>query len=200
MARKSLKKKNQRKASLVHIASYHRKPNCLLVTGKDFPLCLARHLVFESHGRFDLPLAFKVLGSYSLNFTEKWLVVNAELSLLQVEALLKVFDEEEDAFVRLTSEHPVEVMKLTAMNIFIAFILCRYLGLRLRPELESALCRRMVQRALRRGARKMLLKVSDEDWRDYGKIFCWFWKHGMPAEHLAWNIERASIAEVPEAI
>jgi len=170
----------------------------LYVGHGDIPLCLGRFLVKVGQGRFDQPLARKLLASYSLDFSEMWRVVTADLSQFQVDALMQVFNEEHEKFLQLQQDHPADIMRLAAQSVCIAFLLCRYFGLDLRPELEAALCRRMVHRALRRGAREPLDCLSDADWRENGCLFAWFWRHAMPPQHVAWTIP-GDLAHVPES-
>ncbi len=171
----------------------------LYVGHEDIPLCLGRFLVGVGQGRFDLPLARKLLASYSLDFAERWRVATTELSQFQVDSLTQVFDEEREKFAHLQQDHATDIMKLAAKTVCTAFLFCRYFGMELRPELEAALCRRLVRRAVRRGALEHLHQLSESAWRANGRLFSWFWRHAMPPQHVAWTIP-GDMAHVPAAV
>jgi hypothetical protein len=171
----------------------------LYVSSEDIPLCLSRFLVQVGQGRFDQPLANWMLASGSLDFIEKWKVVTTWLSSFQVTALIDTFKEEHDKFIELQQEHPVQIMALTAKTVLVAFLICRYFGMELRPEIETALCRRMVRRAVRRGAAKHLDRLQLSVWHEEGRIFSWFWRYAMPPHHVAWTIP-GDMMVVPESV
>jgi hypothetical protein len=171
----------------------------LYVGCEDIPLCLSRFLVQVAQGCFDQPLASLTISSLSLDFREKWRVVTTEVCAFQVMALIDTFKEEHDKFAELQQEHPILSMALMAKTVLVAFLLCRYFGMELRPEIETALCRRMVRRAVRRGAAEHLDRLQISDWHEKGCIFSWFWRHAMPPHHVAWTIP-GDMMVVPKSV
>jgi len=151
----------------------------------DFPLYLVRRLTEAGQGECDAQLARALLGSFSLSFHEKVRVVETRLSRFQHDELVKVFESEADEFATLYQEQSADVLKLISNQVFSGFMLGRYFGLNPRDDLEDALARRMVRRAVRRGVLPFLERLPESVWRDE-RLLAWLWRHALPADHPAW--------------
>ncbi len=160
----------------------------------DFPLCLVQRLTDTGRGEFDAQLARALLASFSLSFHEKVRVVETSLTRFQHDQLMKVFEDEAGTFAHLYQEHPTDVLKLIANQVFSGFMLGRYFGLNPRDELEDALARRMVRRAVRRGVLPNLERLPDPVWRNQA-LLSWLWRHALPVEHPAWLVVPTAAGE-----
>lgn len=164
------------------------------IVNHDFPLFLVRRLVEVGQGHFDEQLAYAVIGSCSLDFHEKVRVIDATLIEFQHDELISTFQHEADQFEALYLEHPKDVLKLVARQIFTAFMLGRHYGLVLSDKLEDAYARRMVRRVVRRGALPVIESVLTPEVCQTEPLMVWLWRHALPAGHPVWqsDLKRAS--------
>jgi hypothetical protein len=169
--------------------------------GSDFiPLCLAHFLAQKMASGVEVALARSLLASHSLDFAEKWRVAATELSHFQMAELGRVFEEEVEKFDLLAREHPFDILALAAKTLAIAFTLCRYFGLQLTADIESALCRRSVAKVFRHGGKELLHGMAEEDWRKHGPLFARVWRWAMPADHFCWQWAGDEGAGVPTEV
>lgn len=169
------------------------RPQIPLISGKDFPLCVRRQLVMAANqdsphgGGFDDLLANGLLGSLSLDFSEKCRVIDAPLNGFQHDSLLEVWHEETEKFAELSRTQSQAIVQLLAKQVFVGFRLASFQGLSISSEVEDALACRMARRAGRRSAANMLDGLPDAYWSAQ-KLAAWFWRHLLPADHVAWRV------------
>ena len=144
-----------------------------LLSGADFPADLSDPLVARLNppvlAKFALePLVRAVLGSYSLSLLEKQRIFESipTLSMFQHDALMEVFREETEEFVRLMATEARSVLHLAALAWVRANLLAGYYGVgyATRQEEEDALTTLLAHKYDTRQQRAWIEESPLTDW------------------------------------
>lgn len=167
-------------------------PRIPMINGEDFPLCVRRQLAMtasrdsKDESCFDDAVVTGLLGSLSLDFSEKCRVVDTPLSRFQHDSLLDVWRDEAEKLALMAHHYPQDMLPLIAKTVFVGFRLASYKGLSLSSEVEDALACRMARHAGRSGAANLLRGLPDSFWLKRN-LCSWYWRHLLPRDHAAWK-------------
>ena len=162
---------------------------CLLIEGRDLPLCIVRplyQLARQTTPNIPEYLVRNVLASLSLNITDKNRILTSDqLSEFQMVELDAVFDDERDTFKELFADETETVMALQAKALMTSFLLASFHGNTVPPAMERALIARLVKRVARRVAK---LELSHKLGFWVGNVSTTttvVWHHLYPSDHPA---------------
>lgn len=164
-----------------------RKQTSCLIFGEDYPLWLIRRFI-DNDGH-DETLVRNTLGALHNNFHLKNRVLTESLSSTKVLALNNLYQRTRTEYIGPLSRQGPELFQANADAILLAFILGLHHGASFSSQIETAWIRRMVLRAVRRGAHRKLSTFPDNFWKNR-KSSSIVWRHAMPRHHISWQLCR----------